>query len=223
MVARSLNATFVATDMLGDIRIAASFARSAISARCAALNPVVPMTARAPDRATSLRCASEASGTENSISTRPDLIAAAASAPMLTPALPMPASSPASRPSAAWPGASSAATRRRSAVSARHAMIRLPIRPAAPPTTTSAVAAPRPTLGDVSPPAALMGTLLDQAVRLDDFAELLAVGVAHPAHRQPELRLEHAGHRHHFLDRNGIGLEERRAGQREEPVVQVAS
>src|SRR5262249_55169157 len=83
--------TFVATDMLGDQRMAACFARSPISARCAALNPVVPITARAPAFATSLRCASDASGTENSISTRSRVISAAASAPTLTPVLPTPA------------------------------------------------------------------------------------------------------------------------------------
>src|SRR4029077_1473538 len=114
-------------------------------------------------------------------------------------------------------------TRRRSGTPARHAMMRLPIRPAAPATTTSAVAAPRrPTFGDVSPPATLMATLLDQAVGLEDGAKLLAIGVAHPAHRQTELGLEHAGHRHRFLDRDGIGLEERRAREGEERVWELA-
>ena len=55
MVARSLNATLVATDMLGDIKIAARFASSPISVRCAAVNPVVPITARAPLCATRRR------------------------------------------------------------------------------------------------------------------------------------------------------------------------
>ncbi len=101
MLARSLNATLVATDMLGEIKIAARFARSAISARCEALKPVVPITARAPFCATSRRCASEASGTENSIRIRSRVIARPASSPTATPDFPIPASSPASRPSEA--------------------------------------------------------------------------------------------------------------------------
>ncbi len=158
MVASKVNATLVATDMFGESKMAARFASSAISARCAGVNPVVPITARAPACATSRRWASDASGTENSISTRSRAISAAASTPMLTPVFPTPATSPASRPVAAWPGASSAATRRRSGRPVRHAMMRLPIRPAAPATTISAVEAPaRPTFGDVSPPATLMG------------------------------------------------------------------
>src|SRR5206468_2485383 len=173
--ARSLNATFVATDMFGESRIAARRASSPISARWAALNPVVPITARAPLFATSRRWSSEASGTENSMSTRSGVIAAAASAP-----------------------------------------------PAAPATTTCAVGvAAAPVLGDVRPSATLILRLLDEGVRLEDRAELLAVGVAHAAHGQPELRLQHAGHRHRLFDRDGIGLEERRPRQREEPVVQL--
>src|SRR5207244_6275056 len=103
----------------------------------------------------------------------------------------MPASSPASRPIAAWPGAARAATRRRSGVSARHAMMRLPIRPAAPATTTSVVGrAAAPAFGDVSPPAPLMVPLRDEGVRLEDRAQLLPIDVAHATHGQPELRLE---------------------------------
>src|SRR2546427_6450644 len=223
MVARSLNATFVATDMLGERRIAARRASSVTSARWAAVKPVVPITARAPACATSRRCSSEASGTENSMSTRSRVITALASPPTATPTFPTPASSPASPPSEAWPGASSAATRRRSGVSARQAMTRFPMRPAAPATMTSVVGAPpRPRLGEVSPSAALMMRLLDEGVRLEDRAQLLAIGVAHAAHGQPELRLEHAGHRHGLFDRDGIGLEERRPRQREEPVVQIS-
>src|SRR5688572_30966226 len=43
---------------------------------------------------------------------------------------------------------------------------------------------------------------LQEAEALDDGRELRAVRVAHAAHRQPELRLDHADHRHGFLDRD---------------------
>src|SRR3972149_2949407 len=50
MVASRVNATFTATDMFGETRIAARRARSSISRRSAAPKPVVPTTARAPAR-----------------------------------------------------------------------------------------------------------------------------------------------------------------------------
>src|SRR3990167_2432883 len=83
-------------------------------------------------------------------------------------------------------------------------------RPAAPATTMSGMATRVP------------GRLLHEAVRLEHRAQPLAVGLAHPAHRQPELRLEHTGHRHRLLDRDRIRLEEGGAGHREEPVVELA-
>src|SRR3972149_2075634 len=66
------------------------------------------------------------------------------------------------------------------------------------------------------------GRLLHEAVRLEHRAQPLAVGLAHPAHRQPELRLEHPRPRHRLLDRDRIRLEEGGAGHREEPVVELA-
>src|SRR3990170_4672335 len=210
MRASRLNATLTATDMFGETRMAAWRASPSISVRWAALKPVVPMTARAPTRATRRRCSRLASGTENSTSTRSRASAVAASPPTATPRRPTPASSPASRPRAPWPGASSAATRRTSGVSCRQATRRLPMRPAAPATTMSGMATRVP------------GRLLHEAVRLEHRAQPLAVGLAHPAHRQPELRLEHPGHRHRLLDRDRIRLEEGGAGHREEPVVELA-
>ena len=48
MVGSSLKASVTATDMFGASRIGARRASAAISSRCAAVNPVVPITARAP-------------------------------------------------------------------------------------------------------------------------------------------------------------------------------
>src|SRR3972149_5659174 len=80
MVASSVKATFTATDMFGETRMADRRASCSISSRCAPLKPVVPMTARAPVRATRRRCSRLASGTENSTRTRSGTIAAGAAA-----------------------------------------------------------------------------------------------------------------------------------------------
>src|SRR5262245_13019440 len=210
--------------MLGAIITAAWRARPAISVRCAAVKPVVPMTARAPVSATRRRWDSVASGVENSTRIRSRVMAAAGSLSKATPRRPRPAASPASRPSAGWPGASRAATTRRSGESWTQATMREPIRPAAPATTTpvgTADARPRSGAGAGPLPSTLMTPLLHETVRLENRPQLVSVGVAHAAHRETELRLDHAGHGHGFLDRDRVRLQERRAREREEPIVQL--
>src|SRR5262249_19413185 len=211
IVASRRSASVTPTDMFGDNKIAALLLRSRISSRCRGENPVVPMTARTPAPAAIRTCSRVASGVENSTSSRPAVSAAAAPAAPGPPRRPRPATSPASAPSAEWPDASRAATRRKSGASPMQAMMRAPIRPAAPATTMS-------TMCDVL----ALRRLLHEAVRLQDGAQPLAIGVGHAAHGQPELRLEHARHRHRFLDRNRIRLQERGAGQRVELVVELA-
>src|SRR5216684_8227759 len=206
MIRNNLKARLTPTDMLGDSRMAARPASWPISARCSALKPVVPMTARPPTAARIRRCSRLASGTENSIRTRPPVSAALASSLRGTPRWPAPATSPASRPSAGCPGDSRAATSRSWGSSRRQATTRLPIRPAAPATTTSAIER----------------ALLHQPVLPEDRAQALAVGVGHTAHRQPELRRDHPGHRHGLFDGDRIGLDEHGPRERVELPVELA-
>src|SRR5262249_30873419 len=146
--------------------------------------------------------------TENSTRMRSRPRTVAGSPAMGTPTRPTPATSPASLPSAACPGASSAPTRRSSASVWRSATRRLPMRPAAPATTTSAI-------GDAE-------SALEEAERREHRFEALAIRVAHAAHGQAKLRLDHAQHRHRLLDRDGVRLHEHRAGERVELPVELA-
>src|SRR3990170_758188 len=193
--------------MLGERRTAASCARPSISWRWAAENPVVPITARPRWRATVRRWARLASATENSMRMRSGPRTPSGSAVMGTFTRPMPATSPASFWRAGWPGASRAPTRRSPFSSFSRATRRLPMRPAAPAMTTSGMA--------------VAGSALEQAVLREDGPEALPVGVPHPAEREAELGLEHAHHGHGLLHRDGVGLDEHGAAEREDPQVEL--
>src|SRR5690242_15515814 len=209
MSASTLKATFTPTLMLGETSSGIERPIRASSSRWTVENPVVPMTARPPCRATSRAWTRLASGTENSMRMRSLPRRASTSAPIGIPRRPIPADSPASRPSAGCPGASSAPTRRRSLSGWRSATRRLPIRPAAPATTTSAIG------GRASAP--------DETERGQDRLEARPVGVRQTAHREPVLGLRDlAHHGQRLLHRDRIGLEEHRPREGEQLEVQLA-
>src|SRR5581483_2860393 len=210
MSARTRNARFTPTLMFGETSIGTAAASRRISASWAASRPVVPTTAPAPWAAATRRWASVASGAVNSTRTRPGLSRGAGSSLIGIPRDPAPAVSPASRPTAPWPGRSKAPTTRRSPASRARAITRPPIRPAAPATTSSITVARRRS-----------GSGPEDACLDERRAEPLPVGGAHRAHREAPLRPDQAEHRHRLLNRDRVRLDEHRLADREEPEVRL--
>src|SRR5262245_13310730 len=227
MSARTRKATLTATLMLGERRMGACRASSVTSPFWAAENPVVPITARPPVRATILRWERLASGTENSMRMRSRFSTSSGSDVMGKPSRAIPATSPASLPIAPCPGASRAATSFRLGSSWSRATRRLPIRPAAPAITTSAMTfelgrGPRTLPKPPGENCRAETSAPEETVPLEGRPETRPIDVGHAAHGQTVLGLDHAQHRHGFLDGNRIGLDEHGSAQGEQLQMEIA-
>src|SRR3989338_6980094 len=134
-ICSSLRVTFTPTLMLGAMTMAVRWAKTAISAFCASVKPVVPTTAFTPSSQHTARWARVPSGRVKSIRTSAFFRPAAMSAVMATP-LAWPRNAVASEPMPGLDGTSSAPASTQSSLARRASISMRPMRPDAPATAT---------------------------------------------------------------------------------------
>src|SRR6266542_7033198 len=200
--------TVTPTLMFGARRIGIRRAAAATRAFASGVKPVEPTTSGTPRSAQVSAWRADASWVVKSIATSEPSSAFASSSTTRIPAGPAPARTPTSCPTGP-PGRSTAPTSDIPSVTRTSRTIFIPIRPAAPVTTTLIMR--------LSDPLSLrerrISGELQYAEPLHRVADLREVRVGHRRERQPQLAGCLAEQRHRRLDRSRVRLEEHRAVQ----------